>query len=93
MSDVPKTVEDTPAPVAEPTLVVDATEAAKPSDVTAESEPSATVKTNEAEAAAVGDDAVPAPTKEEPPKDSEAADEATPASEGLLGYKASGLFP
>ena len=93
MSDVPTTVEDTPAPAAEPTPVVEATEAAKPSEATAESEPSATVKPNEAEAAAVGDDAVPAPTKEEPPKDSEAADEATPASEGLLGYKASGLLP
>lgn len=92
MSDVPKTVEDTPAPAAEPTPVVEATEAAKPSEATAESEPSATVKPNEAEAAAVGGDAVPAP-KEETPKDSEAVVEATPASEGTLGYKASGIFP
>jgi hypothetical protein len=93
MSDVPKTVEDTPAPAAEPTPVVDATEAAKPSEATAESEPSATVKSSEAEATAVGNDAVPAPAKEETPKDSEAAVEATPASEGLLGYKAPGIFP
>jgi hypothetical protein len=93
MSDVPKTVEDTPAPAAETTPVVEATEAAKPSEATVESEPSATVKPNEAEAAAVGDDAVTAPTKEETPKDSEAAAEATPASEGLLGYKAPGIFP
>jgi hypothetical protein len=93
MSDAPKTVEDTPAPAAEPTPVVEATEAAKPSDPTAESERSATVKPNEAEVAAVGDDAVPAPPKEETLKDSEAAAEATPASEGTLGYKAPGIFP
>ena len=93
MSDVPKTVEDTPMPAAEPTPVVEATEAAKPSEATADSEPNATVKPNEAEAAAVGDDAVPAPAKEETPKDSEATVEATPASEGLLGYKAPGLLP
>ena len=71
----------------EPTPVIEATEA------TAESEPSATVKPNEADAAAFGDDAVPAPTKEEHPKDSEAADEATPASEGLLGYKSPSFIP
>jgi|HubBroStandDraft_6_1064221.scaffolds.fasta_scaffold1309290_1 hypothetical protein len=93
MSDVPKTVQDTPAPAAETTPVVEATEAAKPSEATAESEPSTAVKSNEAEAAAVSDDAVPAPTKEETPKDSEATVEATPASEGLLGYKAPGIFP
>ena len=92
MSDVPKTVQDTPAPAAETTPVVEATEAAKPSEAK-ESESSATVKPNEAEAAAVGDDAVTAPTKEETPKDSEAAVETTPASEGLLGYKAPGIFP
>jgi hypothetical protein len=93
MSDVPKTVEDAPAPAAEPTPVAEATEAAKPSEATAESEPSATVKPNEAEAAAVGDNAVPAPTKEETLKDGEAAVEATPAADGLLGYKAPGIFP
>jgi hypothetical protein len=94
MSEIPKTVEDTAAPATEPTPVVEATEAAKPSEATAESEPSATAKPNEAEAAAVGDEAVPAPPKEEtPPKDSKATVEATPATEGTLGYKASGFIP
>ena len=93
MSDVPKTVEDTPASAAEPTPVVEATEAAKPSEATAESEPSTAVKPNEVEAAAVGGDAVPAPPKDETPKNSETAAEVTPASEGALGYKASGIFP
>jgi hypothetical protein len=95
MSDVPKTVEETPAPAVEHTPVFEATEAAKPSDTTVESEPSAVVKPSEAEATIVGGDAVPVPAKEETLEadKGETVVEATPTAEGVLGYKAPGLIP
>jgi hypothetical protein len=87
MSDVPKTTEEAPA-----TTAVEATEAATTAPETAGTQPSTTVKPTEAEAPVAGGEALP--TEETLNTDqAEAAVEAAPASEGVLGYKAPGLIP
>jgi len=94
MSDVPKTVDETPAPAAEPVPVPEAAEPPKPSEPTAESEPSATVKASEGEATAVTGDAAPAAPKDETAKAStDEPAEATPTTEGVLGYKIPSFIP
>ncbi len=103
MSEVPNTVEETQAPVASDLPLKHnppyaEPEAAKPVETeataVAATEPSATEKPSEAEATIVGGNATPVPGKEEAPLNkSEAAVEATPASEGILGYKAPALLP
>jgi hypothetical protein len=95
MSDVPKAVDETPAPAAEQTPVLGPTDAAKPSETTTESEPSGAMKPSEAEATVVGTDAAPVPAKDEAAKadKNEAVVEATPTTEGLLGYKTPGFIP
>jgi hypothetical protein len=94
MSDVPKTVDETPAPAAEPVPVPAASETAKPSEPTAESEPSATMKPSEGEATTVTGDAGPAAAKEETAKAStDEAVGAAPTTDGVLGYKIPGFMP
>lgn len=85
-------VGETAAPAVEHTPVFEATDAPAADAIT---EPSATTMPSEATATIVGGEVVPVPATEETLKGdkSEVAIEATPASEGVLGYKAPSLIP
>lgn len=101
MSEVPTTVEEPQAPLTNNAAVDhnpvhDATNDTKPVDTSAVAEePSTAIKPSEAEATIVGGEPTAVPGKEDTLAEnkSEAAVEATPASEGVLGYKAPALIP
>ncbi|GKZ37733.1 hypothetical protein AbraIFM66950_009416 [Aspergillus brasiliensis] len=94
MSDVQKPVEETPAAapaVAPATEAPAATETPATETPAAEAPQETPAETTEAAAPAAAEESKAAETPAEEPKEETKQEEVTPASEGVLGYKAPGL--
>ncbi|PYH74189.1 uncharacterized protein BO88DRAFT_4838 [Aspergillus vadensis CBS 113365] len=94
MSDVQKPVEETPAavPAVAPAAEAPAATEAPATETPAAEEPKETpAETTEAAAPAAAEESKTEETPAEQPKEEPKQEEVTPASEGVLGYKAPGL--